>query len=311
MERLAPACVTVPPNAANWSVLTCYEIVNYDWSSTLIQALDYYPYGSTRINQTTNNFNENKQFVGQYTDPETNLSYLQARYYDGSKGDFLSEDLVFLGDPKQQVLTDPQSLNSYSYGNDNPITKSDPTGRIAGADDLIAFGVGGVVNFSTYTITSAVTGQRMTPGGALGAFFTGGILGVGINNAPETGGGSVEAALLTIRAATKFGAAAGFAGEFTKQATDLATGNQGSADWGALAFSPVKGAFTNVLLEGALGNACVPGLSCGAGNMYSTGKALATKYANGSIGNISAASSFKSAVGAQVAGGYKTFVGTL
>jgi RHS repeat-associated protein len=54
---------------------------------------------------------------------------LQARYYDGGgKGEFLSEDPVFLGDPKQQVLADPQSLNSYSYGNDNPITKSDPTG---------------------------------------------------------------------------------------------------------------------------------------------------------------------------------------
>ena len=33
---------------------------------------------------------------------------LQARYYDGSKGQFLSEDPVFLGDPKQQVLADPQ-----------------------------------------------------------------------------------------------------------------------------------------------------------------------------------------------------------
>src|SRR6267142_806289 len=54
---------------------------------------------------------------------------LQARYYDGSKGEFLSEDPVFLGDPRQQVLTDPQSLNSYSYANGNPITKSDPTGR--------------------------------------------------------------------------------------------------------------------------------------------------------------------------------------
>jgi hypothetical protein len=39
---------------------------------------------------------------------------LQARYYDGSKGAFLSEDPVFFGDPRSQVLTDPQSLNSYS-----------------------------------------------------------------------------------------------------------------------------------------------------------------------------------------------------
>ena len=34
---------------------------------------------------------------------------LQARYYDGNRGEFLSEDPVFLGDPKQQVLTDPSS----------------------------------------------------------------------------------------------------------------------------------------------------------------------------------------------------------
>jgi hypothetical protein len=32
---------------------------------------------------------------------------LQARYYDGSKGEFLSEDPVFLGDPKQQVRIPP------------------------------------------------------------------------------------------------------------------------------------------------------------------------------------------------------------
>ena len=28
---------------------------------------------------------------------------LQARYYDGSKGEFLSEDPVFLGDPRLQA----------------------------------------------------------------------------------------------------------------------------------------------------------------------------------------------------------------
>jgi RHS repeat-associated protein len=114
-----------------------------DASGTLIQALDYYPYGSTRISQTTGGFDEQKQYIGQYTDPETNLSYLQARYYDGSKGDFLSEDPVFLGDPKQQTLTDPQSLNSYSYGNDDPITKSDPSGRAGfAASMLLGYGAG-------------------------------------------------------------------------------------------------------------------------------------------------------------------------
>jgi RHS repeat-associated protein len=57
------------------------------------------------------------------------LDYLQARYYDPSRGQFLSQDPVFLGDPKEQDLSGPQSLNSYSYANDNPVTGKDPTGR--------------------------------------------------------------------------------------------------------------------------------------------------------------------------------------
>jgi len=36
---------------------------------------------------------------------------------------------VFLGSPLNQTLSDPQSLNAYSYSDDNPITKSDPTGK--------------------------------------------------------------------------------------------------------------------------------------------------------------------------------------
>lgn len=36
---------------------------------------------------------------------------------------------MFLGEPKQQNLLDPQSLNVYSYSTDNPITKKDPTGK--------------------------------------------------------------------------------------------------------------------------------------------------------------------------------------
>jgi RHS repeat-associated protein len=80
---------------------------------------DYYPYGSTRVTQQFGTYNEAKQYIG------------LARYMDGSKGQFLSEDPIFLGDPRQQTLTDPQDLNSYSYANDNPITKSDPNGRFS------------------------------------------------------------------------------------------------------------------------------------------------------------------------------------
>src|SRR5262252_8338894 len=178
LVRAAPSFTSLPGDA----YATCRIVVSYDWSSTRyflpdhlnstnvvtdasgtpLENLDYYPYGSTRIDQTTNNFRENKQFVGQYSDPETNLSYLQARYYDGSKAEFLSEDPVFLGDPKQQVLTDPQSLNSYSYANDNPITTSDPKGLWAISYSLAS--VGGEEGFGLFAGGAANLGLTFVSG---------------------------------------------------------------------------------------------------------------------------------------------------
>jgi RHS repeat-associated protein len=70
-------------------------------------------------------------YIGQYFDAASSLSYLNARYYDGSRGQFLSEDPIFLGNPSGQNLSDPQSLNTYSYSEDNPTSKSDPAGKQA------------------------------------------------------------------------------------------------------------------------------------------------------------------------------------
>jgi RHS repeat-associated protein len=96
-------------------------------SGTVVQTLDYYPYGATRISTNTGGADSARKFIGQFAD-QSNLDYLKARYYDGSRGQFLSEDPVFLRDPKNQDLMNPQDLNSYSYSVDNPINKSDPTG---------------------------------------------------------------------------------------------------------------------------------------------------------------------------------------
>jgi RHS repeat-associated protein len=98
-----------------------------DENGNVVQTLDFYPYGSTRISVATST-NEKRKFIGQFTD-DSSLSYLQARYYDGSRGQFLTQDPIFLGDPKDQRLENPQSLNSYSYANDNPITGKDPSGK--------------------------------------------------------------------------------------------------------------------------------------------------------------------------------------
>jgi RHS repeat-associated protein len=100
-----------------------------DQSGNLVQLMDYYPYGATRIATSTYPTNEKRRYIGQYSDAQTNLDYFNARYYDGQRGQFISQDPVFQGNPKDQDIRNPQSLNSYNYANDNPITNKDPSGN--------------------------------------------------------------------------------------------------------------------------------------------------------------------------------------
>jgi hypothetical protein len=51
-----------------------------DENANVVQTMDYYPYGSTRISVSTST-KDKRQFIGQFTDDST-LSYLQARYQD-------------------------------------------------------------------------------------------------------------------------------------------------------------------------------------------------------------------------------------
>ena len=78
-------------------------------------------------------FNEGKKFGGHEYDTSTDLNYLGARYYNAKTGQFLSEDPMFWNVSKQN-LENPQSLNSYSYANDNPIINIDPNGDAAMLD---------------------------------------------------------------------------------------------------------------------------------------------------------------------------------
>ncbi len=110
-----------------------------DSTGAITQTLDYYPYGAPRI--STGTFNEKRQYIGQQYDTESNLSYLNARYLDGVNGQFTSEDPSFLDIGStgfesnyqrklQQHLANPQALNSYAYGLNNPIINKDPDGEI-------------------------------------------------------------------------------------------------------------------------------------------------------------------------------------
>ena len=114
-----------------------------DQNGALVQLLDYYPYGATRVSTSSYPTNEKRQYIDQFSDAQTGLNYLNARFYDGSRGQFLSEDPVFLalGDKnqvkqltpqnQQDALINPQQMNIYAYSRDNPISQKDPDGRFS------------------------------------------------------------------------------------------------------------------------------------------------------------------------------------
>jgi RHS repeat-associated protein len=60
------------------------------------QLLSYHPFGSPRVEEQYGGMNQKNQFIGQEYDEESQLSYLNARYYDGARGQFLSQDPSFL-----------------------------------------------------------------------------------------------------------------------------------------------------------------------------------------------------------------------
>ncbi len=62
------------------------------------------------------------QYAGQYTDAESSLVYLRARYYDPATSQFLTVD------PAVQ-----QTLSAYGYGGGDPLNQSDPSGLWWGA----------------------------------------------------------------------------------------------------------------------------------------------------------------------------------
>jgi RHS repeat-associated protein len=56
---------------------------------------------------------------------ETGLDYFGARYFSAPQGRFTSVDPVWV---KADRIVDPQRLNLYAYGRNNPLKFSDPTG---------------------------------------------------------------------------------------------------------------------------------------------------------------------------------------
>lgn len=104
-----------------------------DAAGNRVWKAEYRPFGETYGTETTEE--NNRQFIGKELDDETNLSYFGARYLD-SEGRFLAPDPVRAVDQASgkvngAILADPQRLNSYAYGLNNPYRYVDPDGEYA------------------------------------------------------------------------------------------------------------------------------------------------------------------------------------
>jgi len=99
--------------------------------AAIAELTDYYPYGSQR--QNTGTLNDRKGYIGVDLDSDTGLNQFEARYYKSNVGRFISQDPVFweVGQTSdgKAALSNPQTLNSYSYAGNNPIVNKDPSGR--------------------------------------------------------------------------------------------------------------------------------------------------------------------------------------
>ncbi len=95
--------------------------VTYNSSSGQITKLLYKPWGETRF--STGTTPTTWRFTGQREDATIGLYYFNARYLDPQLGQFTQPDTI-VPEPGN-----PQALNRYSYGGNNPVKYRDPSGH--------------------------------------------------------------------------------------------------------------------------------------------------------------------------------------
>lgn len=105
----------------------------------------YTPFGGTTHSGTATT---PLQYTGQYTDAETGLVYLHARYYDPQTAEFVTVD------PQVAKTGTPNA-----YTDDDPLNLTDRTGQLFGLDDLIGAGIGFIAGGAGSLIHGALTGH--------------------------------------------------------------------------------------------------------------------------------------------------------
>jgi len=92
-----------------------------DSTGAVVERYDYDAFGALR--NTPTGLSNDRRFTAEQFDAETAYTFLRARYYDPALGRFISKD-SFKG-----VKNDPQTLNRYVYTANNPVNRTDPSGK--------------------------------------------------------------------------------------------------------------------------------------------------------------------------------------
>ena len=143
-----------------------------DSNGNIVISYRYDPYGRVIMTTKANNAPINHfVYKGYYYDDETEFYYLLSRYYYPEICRRISPDLIDYLD-HQSII----GLNLYSYCNNDPVNKYDPTGHSAIAL-LIAFGIGAVLGGIYGGVSAAANGQNVLAGIAIGA-VVGGVTGL-------------------------------------------------------------------------------------------------------------------------------------
>ncbi|MFC4607792.1 polymorphic toxin-type HINT domain-containing protein [Streptomyces maoxianensis] len=99
------------------------------------------PYGVERA-KPTGPWTSEKGFVGGDIDTQTGLTNVGARQYDPGLGKFISPDPIV-------DFTQPQQVNGYAYGNNSPVTLSDPSGLWISIPKLFQWAMNFVKKYSS------------------------------------------------------------------------------------------------------------------------------------------------------------------
>ena len=98
-----------------------------DSNGNIIASFDNRPYGSSYVGGGMSSGEDGPGYAGHVNDTDTQLVYMQARYYDPAVGRFVSVDP--LGPSSGQIF----NFSRFAYANNNPVVNTDPDGRCTGS----------------------------------------------------------------------------------------------------------------------------------------------------------------------------------